>query len=234
MLVNCDASSLEVNCAAFLSQDKVLLEEIRNGLDIHSRNQEAFGLPSRLIAKILVFRILFGGTEHSFARDPDFTCVSSSKAYWAKVLEKFYSKYKGLAQWHTKIIQEVTVNSQLIMPTGRRYSFARTERGDWPITNIKNYPVQGLGADLMNIARVDFARRFWNSGMEGKLRVTVHDSIVVDVHKKDVDKVNQMYYDVFRDIPKNFKSIFGVEYNLALNCEIKVGPDMGHLEKVHG
>lgn len=235
MLVNCDASSLEVNCAAFLSQDKVLLEEIRNGLDIHSRNQEAFGLPSRLIAKILVFRILFGGTEHSFARDPDFTYVSSSKAYWAKVLEKFYSKYKGLAQWHTEIIQEVIQTGELKVKTGRRYSFVRNERGDWPVTNIKNYSVQGLGADLMNIARVDFARRFWNSGIEGKLRVTVHDSIVVDVHKKDVDRICQLYYNVFEDIPKNFKNIFGVEYNLNLGCEIKIGPDMGHLEKYnHG
>lgn len=232
MFVNCDASSLEVNCAAFLSQDKVLIDEIKNGLDIHSRNQEAFGLPSRLIAKILVFRILFGGTEHSFARDPDFTCVSSSKEYWVKVLEKFYSKYKGLAQWHTEIVQEVIQTGELKVKTGRRYSFIRNERGDWPVTNIKNYSVQGLGADLMAIARVDFAKRFWNSEIEGKLRITVHDSIVVDVPKKDVDRVCQLYYDVFRDIPRNFKSIFGVEYNLELGCEIKTGPDMGHLEKV--
>ena len=208
------------------------MQELRDGVDIHSANQEAFELPSRLIAKVLAFRIIYGGTEHSFARDPDFTPVSSSKAYWAKVIERYYSKYKGIAAWHSQIIQEVTVNSQLIMPTGRRFTFQRTERGDWPVTNIKNYPVQGLGADLMNIARVDFARRFWNSGIEGKLRVTVHDSIVVDVHKKDVDKICQMYYDVFRDIPKNFRNIFGVEYNLNLGCEIKVGPDMGHLEKV--
>jgi len=58
MLVNVDASSLEVNCAAFLSQDPVLMDEILNGLDIHSRNQEAFGLPTRLIAKVLVFRLI--------------------------------------------------------------------------------------------------------------------------------------------------------------------------------
>lgn len=235
MLINADAVGLEVNCVAYLSQDPVLMQELRDGVDIHSANQEAFGLPSRLIAKVLKFRLVYGGTEHSFARDPDFTPISKSKEYWAKVIERYYAKYKGIAAWHTKIIQEVTRSSQLIMPTGRRYTFSRTERGDWPVTNIKNYPVQGLGADLMNIARVDFARRFWNSGIEGKLRVTVHDSIVVDVHKKDVDKICLMYHNVFRDIPKNFKNIFGVEYNLNLGCEIKIGPDMGHLEKYnHG
>ena len=232
MLINADASGLEVNCVAYLSQDPVLMQELRDGVDIHSANQEAFGLPSRLIAKVLKFRLVYGGTEHSFVRDPDFTPVSSSKAYWAKVIERYYSKYKGIAAWHNKIIQEVTVNSQLIMQTGRRFTFQRTERGDWPVTNIKNYPVQSLGADVMNIARVDFARKFWNSGIEGKLRVTVHDSIVVDVHKKDVDKICLMYHNVFRDIPKNFRNIFGVEYNLNLNCEIKIGENMGDLHKV--
>jgi len=232
MLINADASSLEVNCAAFLSQDPVLMDEILNGLDIHSRNQEAFGLPSRLIAKVLVFRLIYGGTEHSFARDPDFTPVSRSKEYWAKVIDKFYSKYRGLAAWHTKIIQEVTVNSELIMPTGRRFSFERTERGEWPVTTIKNYPVQATGADIMTIARVDFARRFWNRGIDGKLISTVHDSIVADVAKKDVDTTIQMMYDVFTDIPKNFKRIFGVEYNMPLGCEIKVGMNLKDLEKV--
>ena len=224
------------------------MQELRDGVDIHTANQVYFKLPGwedalkgiqsdevkrgRLVAKVCKFRLIYGGTEHSFARDPDFTPVSISKAYWAKVIERYYSKYKGIAAWHSHIIQEVTVNSQLIMPTGRRFTFQRTERGDWPVTNIKNYPVQSLGADVMSIARVDFARRFWRSGINGKLRCTVHDSIVVDVPNKDVDRINQMFYDVFADIPENFKNIFGVEYNLSLGCELKVGPDMGHLEKV--
>ena len=230
--MNADASSLEVNCVAYLAQDKVLMDEILNGLEIHSRNQEAFGLPTRLIAKILVFRLVYGGTEHSFARDPDFTPVSKSKDYWAKVIDKFYSKYNGIAAWHTKIIQDVTVNSELILPTGRRFTFERTERGDWPVTTIKNYPVQSLGADIMSIARVDFARRFWDSNIKGELRSTVHDSIVVDVEDKSVDKTTQMFYDVFDSIPRNFKQIFGHEYNLPLSCEVKVGSNLKDLEKV--
>lgn len=56
MLINCDATGLEVNCVAYLAQDPVLMQELRDGVDIHSANQEAFGLPSRLIAKVLKFR----------------------------------------------------------------------------------------------------------------------------------------------------------------------------------
>jgi len=60
VFVNVDASGLEVNCAAFLSQDPTLMDEIINRADIHSNNQARFGLPpgeaGRLIAKIFVFR----------------------------------------------------------------------------------------------------------------------------------------------------------------------------------
>jgi DNA polymerase I-like protein with 3'-5' exonuclease and polymerase domains len=55
-LVQADAVGLEIRVAAFLSQDPVLLTELRDGLDIHTDNQTRFGLPSRLIAKIFVFR----------------------------------------------------------------------------------------------------------------------------------------------------------------------------------
>jgi DNA polymerase I-like protein with 3'-5' exonuclease and polymerase domains len=56
MLLQCDASSLEIRVAAFLSQDEVLINEIVGGLDLHTDNQQKFGLPSRLIAKVLNFR----------------------------------------------------------------------------------------------------------------------------------------------------------------------------------
>ena len=56
MWVNADVKSLEIVAVAFLSQDPVLIREILDGEDIHGNNQKAFGLPSRLIAKVFVFR----------------------------------------------------------------------------------------------------------------------------------------------------------------------------------
>lgn len=56
MIVNLDVKSLEIVVAGWLSKDKVLIEELNRKVDIHSVNQEAFKLPDRVIAKILVFR----------------------------------------------------------------------------------------------------------------------------------------------------------------------------------
>lgn len=56
MICQADAKSLEIYTAAYLSQDPVMMQELRDGLDMHGLNQEAFNLPSRLISKVLNFR----------------------------------------------------------------------------------------------------------------------------------------------------------------------------------
>ena len=56
MLIEGDAKALEVVGAAYLSGDKVLCQEIIDGVDIHGENQKRFGLTTRLIAKTLKFR----------------------------------------------------------------------------------------------------------------------------------------------------------------------------------
>lgn len=232
MICQADAKSLEWIVGAYLSQDEVAIKEIWNEVDQHSLNQKAFGLPSRLIAKKFVFRLMYGGSAYSYANDPDFTDVSRSEKFWQKVIDKFYEKYYGLARWHTEIVQQVTLTGQLVMPTGRIYEFERDKRGEWPVTTIKNYPVQGLGADLMSIARVSFMRRFKNENFSGVLINTVHDSIVVDLPEAEIKKCVKLFDAVFTDIPTNFRKLFGVEFNLPLRCECGVGNNMKELQVI--
>lgn len=159
MLIQCDASALEVRCVAFLAQDKVLTKEIIEGVDTHRANQIAFKLPGwdvddksdeqyklgRLLAKILVFRTIYGANEHSFANDPAFTVVSKSKDYWREVLDSYYNKYTGVKAWHNKIIRDVIEsNGHLEIPTGRFFKFQKFD-GRFPETQIKNYPVKVSG-----------------------------------------------------------------------------------------
>jgi len=235
MIVNCDAKALEWVVGAYLSKDKIAYEEIRAGVDQHSLNQKAFNLPSRLIAKTFVFRLMYGGQAYSYAHDPDFTDVSSSEKFWQKVIDAFYEKYSGFREWHIKIVQEAMNTGCLVMPTGRVYEFEPKVnwRGDLqaPETIIKNYPVQGLGADMMSIARVDFARRFNESNIEGYIVNTVHDSVVCDI-REEVQATAILFHQVFNDLPSNFEHIFKVPFDLPMKCEVSVGPNMKDLTEI--
>lgn len=235
MLLQADAAALEIRVAAFCSQDPVLMQEIWDGVDLHTDNQIKFGLPNRGIAKILNFRILYGGNEFSFAQDPDFTEISTSKAYWKDVVDAYYDKYKGIKTWHNQIIREVVQTGKVISPTGRNYVFNKYN-GEYKDTQIKNYPVQGMGADLMALARVSSWNRLKKLGY-GKdcLMVnTVHDSIILDFNPKvcNQEELVAMFTSVFQDIPLNFKKLFGKEFNVPMACECQVGEDWENMEVV--
>jgi DNA polymerase I-like protein with 3'-5' exonuclease and polymerase domains len=226
---------LEWRCASFLSQDETAIKEILDGTDQHSDNQLRFGLPSRLIAKTFVFRLIYGGSAYSYANDPNFSDVSKSEKYWQGVIDEFYSKYKGLHKWHTKLMQEATTTGMVKLPTGRIYQYkSEDRRGEkvWPRTTILNYPVQGLGADLMSIARVSLFNRMRKLGYEkAKLINTVHDSIIIDCDDSHTDTLAKMMLQVFEDIPKNFEKLFGVEFNIPMKGEVKTGKTWGDLKE---
>ena len=144
MLINCDVKSLEIVVAAILSGDKILQQEIINGEDIHANNMLAFKLPSRLIAKVFVFRLVYGGSAYSYANDIQFKNVSTSEEFWQEVIDTYYEKYRGIAAWHKKIVDEAKAKKRLEIPSGRYYPFSPEPSYNgfkWPITKIKNYPV---------------------------------------------------------------------------------------------
>lgn len=112
------------------------------GQDTHSLNQQAFSLPSRLIAKIYLFRTIFRGSGWSFANDPDFMHVSSDPDFWDGVNAKFYRKYKQLDQWHQELAKLVALKKPIITPLGREYLILPRDDGKLPWTVFSNYPVK--------------------------------------------------------------------------------------------
>jgi DNA polymerase I-like protein with 3'-5' exonuclease and polymerase domains len=122
----------------------------------------------------------------------------------------------------------------LEMPTGRRYYYQpeMNSQGNprLPRTRILNYPVQGLGADLMSIARVSLANRL--KGKDSlKLVNTVHDSIMIDFDERvqDADELVSVVTSAFEDVPKNFDKLFGKEFNLPIRVDVQVGSNWSEL-----
>lgn len=236
MLIQCDASALEWRTPVMLSRDPIGIEEIMSGADIHSLNQVAFELPSRLIAKIYLFRTIFRGSGWAFANDPDFNHVSADPDFWDNLNEKFYKKYSGLDRWHQKLYEIVASRQPIRGPTGREWFI---EYGDdkygnpkLPINKITNYPVQGTGADIMMIARISLANRLARSGFDALMVSTVHDSLVIDCDDKYIEEVAKMMYGVFADLPKNFQKLFNYDMIIPFACEVKYGANMTDMKKL--
>lgn len=184
-----------------------------------------------------MFRLIYGGSAYSYANDADFTHVSDSEEFWQDVINKFYSKYKGLYKWHEDIVKIVKRDRKLVMPTGREYNYAPEIKYGryevWPRTKILNYPVQGLGADLMAIARVSLFNRLKDK--KGIFFVnTVHDSILLDFDESIQDTIElvEIVDKCFNDVPINFKKLFNKEFNLPMRVECEVGKNWGEMKKI--
>lgn len=216
--------------AAELSNDLILKQEIINKVDIHDTNRQAFGLgdgkPGRLVAKIFVFRLIYGGSAYSYAHDPDFIHVSSSQRFWQGVIDQYYTKYKGIKQWHDQLLLRAKRDGYITIPSGRFYEFKpELKYGDWkwPLTTIKNYPVQGFGADLVMLARIEAIRLLRQSGLIFAMVGTIHDSIVVDTPTENVEMVASLLKQAVESVPELCKECFGYAFSLPLTCEIQVG-----------
>lgn len=235
MQVQCDASQLEWRTVVDLSKDKTGITEILNKLDTHSINQEAFNLPSRLISKIYLFRTIYRGSGYAFAKDKEFKHVSSDPEFWDKVNEKFFRKYNGIDRCHKTWAEKVITGQPIIGPTGRFWpipmSSDRFGNPKIPWTILTNYPVQGTAADIMGVARVSLFNRLKNSNLKSVVTGTVHDSIVMDCPSSEIDKVSEMMYSVFEDLPKNFMKLFGYKMNVPYACEVKLGENLTDMEK---
>lgn len=236
MLINADAAGIEWRCILHLSGDKVGIKEVLEGVNTHSDNQKFFKLPERRIAKIFLFRAIYKGSAYSYANDPQFSWIGGEK-FWQGVIDKFYEKYQGIHAYHTNIISTVVNNGFLSMPTGRIYEFEpRLVRGEWqwPVTDICNYPVQGLAADLMAIIRVNLYSLLNETNFRYLWVNTVHDSILLDV-----DNDRKHWYNVcirieeaFNNAAKNYELLFDQPLLLPMAGELKVGINWLHMHKI--
>jgi DNA polymerase I-like protein with 3'-5' exonuclease and polymerase domains len=238
VLVNADAKALEWLGAVYLSKDPIGYEEIKAGIDQHKENQKVFGFKEgpegRLIAKRFVFRLIYGGSAYSYANDPDFAEVSTKEKFWQGVIDKFYNKYSGIKLWHESLMEEAMSTGQVVIPTGRVFTFSsERKRGKqvWPRTTILNYPVQGFGADLMVLARVEVNRRLCE--IPSILPCcTVHDSILMDCPVDDVATVVRAFFHTWECLPRIYHRTFGSVFDLPMRVEVMVGMDWKHMTEV--
>jgi DNA polymerase I-like protein with 3'-5' exonuclease and polymerase domains len=244
MIVHIDAKSLEWVGIVWLSQDKVGIDELRRGIDQHTDNQARFKLPSRLIAKTFVFRLVYGGSAYAYSKDVEFESVGFNSKKWQEVIDEFYNKYKGIARQHTQWVQTVTQTGRIVMPTGRVYEYKQYEKSrknrdgmvetwmEWPRTTILNYPVQGLGADLMAIVRVLVRKYLMQAKLEAKLICTIHDSIDVDCPDHEVSKVVEIFNRAFKETPDVLKRTWGIDFNVPFYGEVLTGKNFKDLNEM--
>ena len=219
-IMEADFAQLEFRAAAFLSQDKVAMEEIATGFDVHSYTAKVIsdaGEPTtRQEAKAHTFAPLFGATGYG-----------RSKAV-AAYYEHFTKKYDGVAKWHKELGNEAMRFMKITNVSGRQYAFPDvTRRSNGSVTHftmIKNYPVQGFATgDVVPVVLIEIEKNL--QGMHSCVVNSVHDSVVIDVHPDETDQVIQVIKNMNNGLNKLVEDAYSVTMNVPLLLEAKLGPN---------
>ena len=217
-ILEADFAQLEFRVAALLSQDRVAMQEVSTGFDVHSYTAKIIteaGQPtSRQEAKAHTFAPLYGATGYG-----------RTKAE-AEYYTHFMDKYKGIAKWHKKLGDEAINLGRIKIPSGRQYAFPDVERraSGTPthFTMIKNYPVQGFATgDIVPIVLLEIEKRL--EDYKSMLVNSVHDSVVLDVHPLEEATVLRIIDEVNKNLKSIVESHFDIDVNVPLLLEAKIG-----------
>lgn len=170
--------------------------------------------------------LIYGGSAYSYSVDPLFMGVSDKVDFWQHVIDRYYAKYSGIKKWHDSLLRQVREQGYIEIPSGRYYPFKPTQkRGEWvwPVTQIKNYPVQGFGADLVMLARIEAYRLLKQAGIVFKMVQTIHDSVVVDTPNENCYTVCRLLKQAVESVPGLCVREFNYPFSLPLTCEVQVG-----------
>jgi len=199
VLLALDYSQIELRIAAFLSNDKKLLEIFRKGEDVHTAvASEVFGVPleevdkeMRRKAKVINFGIMYGMGVNALKQNLNATREDAQKFY-----NEYFNKFNGLADYLQNVKVETEKRGYTETFFGRRRYFEGL-RSKLPFVRAMaermaiNAPIQGTEADIVKLAMSKIDEYLKNENMKESVRLTmqVHDELVYEVDKKIVENI---------------------------------------------
>jgi len=229
LLFSADYSQIELRVLAHISQDPGLLEAFRRGEDIHSSTASLmFDVPlndvvsdQRRIAKVLNFGVIYGLSAHGISQQTGF-----SREEGASFIEAYFAKYPGISDYLEQVKVKARAEQYVETLLGRRRYLPDINS---PNFNVRggaermaiNMPIQGTAADIMKLAMIRVQNRLDEEGMKTKMLLQVHDELVFETPKEEMDALKDLVFD---EMPA------AMDLDVTLKVDTKWGPTWGDME----
>ena len=219
-IFSADYSQVELRVMAHLSQDEALIQALNNGEDIHtftaknifSIDKDEDVLPEmRRTAKIVNFGIMYGAGPFRLSQELD---VPFGEA--KKIKDAYFNKYKGIEDYIAK--SKLLIKSEKSVQTllGRKRAVWDSDsqnkiRRDAAERMAINMPIQGTAAEMIKIAMIKIYKDLKDNNLKSKLILQVHDELLLEVHKDEVDYISEM-------VLKNMKNAIELDVPIEIDC----------------
>lgn len=207
VIVSADYSQIELRIMAHLSRDEGLLKAFAEGKDIHRATAaEVFGLPlesvtneQRRSAKAINFGLIYGMSAFGLARQ-----LNIPRKEAQKYMDLYFERYPGVLEYMERTRAQAKDQGYVSTLDGRRLylpdikSSNGARRAGAERAAI-NAPMQGTAADIIKRAMIAVDK--WLEGEKPRVRMImqVHDELVFEVHKDDVDAVAKKVHELMEN-----------------------------------
>ncbi|MDB9732716.1 DNA polymerase I [Polaribacter sp.] len=195
VLLAADYSQIELRIIAALSEEENMMEAFKNGEDIHaSTAAKVFNVPldevtreQRSNAKTVNFGIVYGVSAFGLSNQTD---LSRSEA--KELIDTYYETYPKLKAYMSAQVDFARENGYVeTVLKRRRYLKDINSRNAMVRSgaerNAVNAPIQGSAADIIKLAMINIHNRFEKEGFKSKMLLQVHDELVFDAHKEELE-----------------------------------------------
>ena len=222
VLLSSDYSQVELRVFAHMSNATNLIQAFKDEEDIHAKTaSDIFHVPMEEVtkdmrrqAKAVNFGILYGISSFGLSEDLGVNIVTAKefmdnylKTYPG--IQEYMEKEKALAYQNgyvktlmnrKRVIEELNNKNFLIRSSGERMAL--------------NTPIQGTAADILKKAMVEIYQEFNKRGLKSKMLIQVHDELVFNVLKSELEEVKEIVQDIMENT---------FQLSVPLKVDIQVG-----------
>lgn len=206
VFVDADYSQIELRILAHMSGDEGLIKAYRMAQDIHAITaSEVFHVPleevtplQRRNAKAVNFGIVYGISAFGLSED-----LSITRKEALDYIQRYFETYPKVKLFLDELVEDGKEHGFVSTMFGRRRPIPELKSAQYMQRQFgervaMNSPIQGTAADIMKIAMIRVDERLRKEKLESRVILQVHDELLVEAKKEEVEEVKQILTEEMR------------------------------------
>ena len=213
ILLAADYSQIELRLVAEISGDEAMLKAFQDGLDIHKATAariygisiDAVNKEQRYNAKTVNFSIIYGAGATNLSKN-----LGIKRTEAKKLIDQYFNEYQGLKTYMETVVNSARELGYVSTLKGRRRYLRDINSRNGMVRagaerNAINTPIQGSAADMIKLAMIKIHKALKDGGFKTKMTSQVHDELIFDVPKEELDRVKPIIDENMRNSLENLK-----------------------------
>lgn len=196
-ILSADYSQIELRIMASICGDEALIKAFSEGEDIHRHtaalvfnvNPKDVTPDMRRKAKEVNFGILYGIGPFGLK-----TRLGVTQSHAKEIIETYFKTFKRVREFMDSSVRFAQEKGYAETLSGRRRYLKNINSNNRVVRQFEervaiNMPIQGTAADMIKLAMINIYRELSKKKTKTKMILQVHDELVFDAHKDEIDKL---------------------------------------------